>query len=82
LIIQFMALIEETRDLILQEWNFRNILSEHLQTLLEQQKLTGSKEGISNGRHVGMQELNSSMLMPQSNSSRILYKPYKIVKVM
>jgi regulator of replication initiation timing len=39
LIIQFMDLIEETRDLTIQECNLRDILTHQLQNMLEQQKV-------------------------------------------
>lgn len=38
IIIQFMDLIEETRDLTVQEWNLGDILTQQLQNMLEQQK--------------------------------------------
>lgn len=38
-IIQFLDIIEEHRDLSLPEWNFRSLLKEKLQFLLEQQRI-------------------------------------------
>jgi hypothetical protein len=38
LVIQFIDLIEEHRDLEIQEWNFRDLLRQHLSSLLEWQK--------------------------------------------
>lgn len=37
--IQLIDLIEEFRDLTLQEWNFRELIKAHLQNLLQQQKI-------------------------------------------
>jgi Tfp pilus assembly protein PilO len=37
-IISFMDILEEMRDLTLEEWNFRRIVSSHLEQLLEQQR--------------------------------------------
>lgn len=45
LIIQFLDLVEETRDLTLQEWNLCNILRQKLQVLLEQQKIYWKQRG-------------------------------------
>jgi hypothetical protein len=38
-VIQFIDNIEETRDLEIQEWNFRALLQSHLATHLDWQKL-------------------------------------------
>jgi uncharacterized protein YqeY len=35
----FLDIIEEYRDLSLEEWNFRKILQEHLENILEQQRI-------------------------------------------
>jgi hypothetical protein len=32
-------MIEESRDLTLEEWNFRKIIQDHLGSLLEQQRI-------------------------------------------
>jgi hypothetical protein len=34
--LKFLDLLEELRDLSLEKWNFRQILKEHLEKLLEQ----------------------------------------------
>lgn len=72
LIIQFLDIVEEMRDLTLQEWNFRNILMQNLQALLEQQKHIGNKEGISSRPLWRMQARNSFMSTPRSDTSIIL----------
>jgi uncharacterized protein YqeY len=38
-VIMFLDIIEEYRDLSLEEWNFRKILQEHLENILEQQRI-------------------------------------------
>jgi hypothetical protein len=38
LIIQLLDTIEERRDLEIQEWNFRELLKKHLNTLLDWQR--------------------------------------------
>jgi hypothetical protein len=38
-IIQLLDIMEESKDLTLEEWNFRRLLSSHLQELLHQQKI-------------------------------------------
>jgi hypothetical protein len=38
-IISFPNILEESRDLSLEEWNFRNLLQDHLAKLLEQQRV-------------------------------------------
>jgi hypothetical protein len=72
LIIQFLDIVEEMRDLTLQEWNFHNILIQNLQALLEQQKHIRNKEGISSGALWGMQARNYFMSTPQLDTSIIL----------
>lgn len=67
--IQLMDLIEEARDLIIQEWNFLEVLSKNLHCMLEQQKITGNKGGRSNGQHVEMLAQNSFTQMPRSSPS-------------
>jgi L-lactate utilization protein LutB len=37
MIVSFLDTLEEFRDLALEEWNFRNIVLDHLENLLEQQ---------------------------------------------
>ena len=39
LVLSFLGLLEEFRDLSLQEWNFRHILEQRLVSLLKQQKI-------------------------------------------
>lgn len=52
-IIQFMDMMEEARDLSLQEWNFRNIMVDHLQKLLHQQKTYRKQRGKINWVKLG-----------------------------
>jgi hypothetical protein len=33
------VLVEEFRDLLVEEWNFRDIIQKHLEQLLEQQRI-------------------------------------------
>jgi thymidylate synthase len=49
LVIQLLDFIEESRDLIIQEWNFKEILILHLHDLLSKQQLIGNKEVKLNG---------------------------------
>jgi hypothetical protein len=44
-VIQFIDNIEETRDLEIQEWNFRALLQSHLATHLDWQKLYWKQRG-------------------------------------
>jgi hypothetical protein len=37
--LSFLDMIEESRDLTLEEWNFRKIIQDHLGSLLEQQRI-------------------------------------------
>jgi hypothetical protein len=39
LVIQFINMIEESRYLVIHEWNFRNVLRHHLSILLEWRKI-------------------------------------------
>jgi hypothetical protein len=43
-----LDLIEESRDLNLEEWNFKNILLDHLEALLHQQKVYWQQSGTIN----------------------------------
>ena len=45
LIMHFLELLGEYRNLILAEWNFKNILKEHLLELLEQQRIYWKQRG-------------------------------------
>lgn len=45
LILQFLEVLGEYRDLSLEEWNFLNLLKSHLLALLEQQKLFWKQRG-------------------------------------
>jgi hypothetical protein len=36
-LVQFLDVLEEARDLTVEEWNFRNIINNHLRKLLHQQ---------------------------------------------
>jgi mannosylglycoprotein endo-beta-mannosidase len=44
-VIQFMDILEEGRDLTLEEWNFRQIINDHLQDLLHQQRIYWKQRG-------------------------------------
>jgi hypothetical protein len=44
-IILFLDILEEFRDLTIEEWNFRNIITQHLQDLLQQQKIYWKQRG-------------------------------------
>jgi hypothetical protein len=39
MVLSFLDMLEESRDLTLEEWNFRRIIQEHLANLLEQQRV-------------------------------------------
>ena len=45
LVLSFLGLLEEFRDLSLQEWNFRHILEQRLISLLKQQKIYWKQRG-------------------------------------
>ena len=45
LVLSFLGLLEEFRDLSLQEWNFRHILEQRLVSLLKQQKIYWKQRG-------------------------------------
>lgn len=45
LILSFLGLLEEFKDLSLQEWNFRHILEQRLVSLLKQQKIYWKQRG-------------------------------------
>jgi hypothetical protein len=44
-IISFPDILEESRDLSLEEWNFRNLLQDHLAKLLKQQRVYWKQRG-------------------------------------
>lgn len=50
LLINFMEVLEEYRDLSLQEWNFKALLNENLTSLLNQQKIYWKQRG--NLKHI------------------------------
>jgi hypothetical protein len=45
LVIQFIDVMEEARDLDLQEWNFKKLVQNHLNTLLEWQRIYWKQRG-------------------------------------
>lgn len=45
IVLQLLETLEEFRDLSLEEWNFRDILKEHLISLLEQQRIYWKQRG-------------------------------------
>jgi hypothetical protein len=47
-LVQFLDVLEEARDLTLEEWNFRNIINEHLRKLLHQQRTYWKQRGTIN----------------------------------
>jgi hypothetical protein len=47
-IVQFLDVLEEVRDLTVEEWNFRSILSDHLSKLLHQQRTYWKQRGAIN----------------------------------
>lgn len=49
LVIFFLEVLAEYRDLSLEEWNFKEILDRHLLKILEKQKIYWKQRGISNG---------------------------------
>ena len=44
LVLSFLTVLEEFRDLTLMEWNFQNLLQDKLISLLHQEKFIGNKE--------------------------------------
>jgi hypothetical protein len=44
-VLSFLDMLEESRDLTLEEWNFRKIVQEHLANLLEQQRTYWKQKG-------------------------------------
>jgi DNA-directed RNA polymerase specialized sigma subunit len=59
------VIIEEYRDLSLEEWNFRKILQEHLENLLEKQR------GIIKWACLGDENTKKIMQMPLSGTTKI-----------
>lgn len=53
LIMSFLELVEEYKDLSLMEWNFKEILKDKLQTLLHQQKIYWQHRGTIKGVKFG-----------------------------
>jgi hypothetical protein len=45
MVILFLDILEEFKDLSLEEWNFRKIVQDNLETLLEQQRLYWRQRG-------------------------------------
>jgi hypothetical protein len=94
LIIQFIELIEESRDLTVHEWNLRDIITSHLQNLLEQQRCkikwaecgdAGTKNFHSHAsvRHnhnliTTIQDDSGNMISDHEAKAEILWESYKI----
>ena len=69
-IIVLLDILDESRDLTLQEWNFRSILQEHLQTLLHEQKIYWQQRGTIKWVKFGDECTEFFMQMQQSGISR------------
>ena len=69
-IIVLLDILDESRDLTLQEWNFRSILQEHLQTLLHEQKIYWQQRGTIKWVKFGNECTEFFMQMQQSGISR------------
>jgi hypothetical protein len=67
LIIQLMDFIEESRDLTIQEWNFKNVLVQHLQGLLSNQRAYWKQRGQIKWASFGDAGTKFFMLMPLPN---------------
>jgi hypothetical protein len=59
-IISFLDSLEETRDLSLEEWNFRKMIQEHLERLLEQQRVYWQQRGRIKWATLGMKTPKNS----------------------
>jgi hypothetical protein len=62
-IILFLDVLEEHSDLLLEEWNFRNLVSQQLQDLLHLQKNYWKQRGTIKWVNLEMSALGSSMQM-------------------
>jgi adenosine deaminase len=73
-LVQFLDILEEFRDLSLEEWNFRAIASLHLQNLLRQQKIYWKQRGTINWVKFG--DECTAFFHATRNIGRTLYQAY------
>jgi hypothetical protein len=74
-LVQFLDVLEEARDLTLEEWNFRNIINEHLRKLLHQQRTYWKQRGTINWVKFGDELLLSFMQMPPLGTEKFSSLP-------
>lgn len=65
IIILFLEVLADHRDLSLPEWNFKKLLENHLLELLERQRIYQKHRGNVRWVQLGMQAPNTFMLMQQ-----------------
>lgn len=80
LVISFLELLEESRGLSIQEWNFREILCEKLRSLLRQQKIYWKQEERSSGSSLVTLIQIFFMLMLLLSIGEILLPVWRIVR--
>ena len=66
IVLQFIEVLGEYRDLSIEEWNFKESLKNHLLELLEQQRIYWKKGEQLNGQNWEMLGQGFSMLMQPS----------------
>lgn len=63
LLLSFLGIVEEYRDLSVEEWNFKSIIEEHLVSLLSQQKTYWKHRGhikwVKSGDYATLKHRNS-----------------------
>jgi hypothetical protein len=72
LVLSLLDAMEESRDLSLEEWNFRKIVQSHLANLLEQQRIYWQQRGRIKWAKLGTRIQCSFMQMPLSKATRTL----------
>jgi hypothetical protein len=74
LVLSFLDKVEEFRDLSLEEWNFRLLVQDNLNELLEQQKIYWCQRGLIKWAWLG--DENTKVLSCKCNN-KALKEQYK-----
>jgi hypothetical protein len=81
LVISFLDLIEECRDLSLEEWNFRDLLNRKLSDLLHQQNIYWRQRGTIKWVKLGDENTSFFHAVATIRNRKIQYPVYPMLRV-
>lgn len=75
LVLSFLEMLEDCRDLSIQEWNFKEVLADKFFLCSSSRRFIANKRGQLNGLSLGMLGPNFSIQMPQLGTVKISLLP-------